>query len=335
MLEHQALGVDIVSHTLVLAELVLDQAAGPAAAFGGRGCFWRKLLFVRVMFVDESGCLGALPMGKSKIQPVFCMAGVILPVERVAFLTREWIELKRRYFPGLCRRNARPWDWQRAEVKGAEVRANLRSTRRKEQRQAIGFTDRVLDLMQSHRARFVARTWIKVPGDSFDPNSVYTFSMQALCADFQEMLFIEDAQGLVIADSRMPRPNSRVSHSIFTMRYRAKGDAYPNLVEVPVFGHSDNHAGLQICDIFSSSLLFPICAHYFFGKKIKNSHLHPAYEKIAQRYCHRIQTMQFRYGPSHRRQGGLVVSDPFGKRGAGQLFSSYPAAARSGSTSES
>ena len=49
-----------------------------------------------------------------------------------------------------------------------------------------------------------------------------------------------------------------VSHSIFTQKFSPAARNYQRLVELPTFGHSENHAGLQICDIVCSALLFPI-----------------------------------------------------------------------------
>jgi hypothetical protein len=66
----------------------------------------------------------------------------------------------------------------------------------------------------------------------------------------------QDDLGFVIADSRMKRVNTQVSHSIFTQKFRTTGDTYDGIVEVPAFSHSDNHAGLELADAICSALLF-------------------------------------------------------------------------------
>ncbi len=51
-------------------------------------------------YVDESGCLGALPDAGSPIQPVFAIAGVVLDHGCLHAVTGELLELKRRFYPG-------------------------------------------------------------------------------------------------------------------------------------------------------------------------------------------------------------------------------------------
>ncbi|MDQ7012924.1 MAG: DUF3800 domain-containing protein [Planctomycetota bacterium] len=278
---------------------------------------------MRILFIDESGCLGALPVGNSKIQPVFCLAGLIIPQDRISMLTRDWIDLKQRFFPRLCKIGARSWDWQMAEIKGADLRRPFRKGNRRLIRHATGFLDKTIELLESHDSKLVSRTWIKNPGDSFNHRSVYSFSVQALCDSFQAFLLKNNELGLAIADSTMPKQNTIVSHSIFTGRYKQNGDRYSNLIEVPVFGHSDNHAGLQITDIMASALIFPICAYFFAHGRFKNLHIHSRYEQLAKRYTPALQAMEYRHVTAYGLKGGLVVSDPGSKRGSGHLFSQY------------
>ena len=73
---------------------------------------------------------------------------------------------------------------------------------------------------------------------------MYTSSIQALCTYFEHYLAERDSSGLRIADSRSKSKNPRVSHSIFTQKFSTVPN-YERLVELPTFGHSDNHVGLR------------------------------------------------------------------------------------------
>jgi hypothetical protein len=282
---------------------------------------------MHLMYVDESGCLGSLPGGPSKVQPILCVVGLILPQSELAALTRDWVALKRQFFPGLCGQRAMPLDWHRAEVKGADLRKYFRKgVSRRQKRHTAGFIDKSLNLLEGHRCQFSARVWIKVPDQVFKGHSAYTFAVQALCTDLQRKLELVAEEGFVIADSRMPGPNSGVSHSVFTQKFRAAGDPYPRILEAPVFGHSDNHAGLQLADLLASALLVPMCGDFFLGGKIVNSHIDPGYSQVGERYARQMKRLQFRYNPPLPDRGGLVVSDQLGRRGAGAMFAHYSSA---------
>lgn len=255
------------------------------------------------------------------MQPVLTLCGVIIPESRILHLSRDWVNLKKQYFPNLCT-GTRTWDWHKAELKGTDVRESCRASRRR-RRHAFGFLDRVFDLLDSHNCSLVSRTWIKSPGQSFDGVAVYSYSVQALCKNFQEFLSAKDSKGVVVADSRNPGPNTITAHSIFTQRVCRQGDPYTNIADIPLFGHSDNHAGLQIADIVASSLIAPICIQHFIGKRFASNHLNEKYDLLAKRFCPRLMQRHARYGPPHKLEGGMIISDKHGKRGASDLFNKY------------
>ncbi|MBY0310680.1 MAG: DUF3800 domain-containing protein [Phycisphaerales bacterium] len=280
-----------------------------------------------VLYVDESGCVGSLPAGKSSIQPVLCVVGLIVPQSNVSHLTRQWIDLKKRHFPRLLQHTAKIHDWHLAEIKGSDIRRGFRQgARKRDLRHATGFLDRALDLLEFNDCRYCARVWIKVPGANFNGRSVYTVSVQDLCKSFEYKLSKHDVLGLVIADSRNPHLNAIVSHSVFTQKYQAAGDLFPSVVETPVFGHSHNHAGLQLADILASALLFPLCAQFYQDGRIESIHLDVGYDQIGRRYGQRLRGLQYRHMHASNGRGlagGLVVSDRHGRLGAGHLFSKY------------
>jgi hypothetical protein len=103
-----------------------------------------------------------------------------------------------------------------------------------------------MGLLEYHDARIFGRIWVKEVGGRCEDRSIYTFSVQAICADFQNLLETSGDTGFVIADSRSPAPNAAVAHSVFTQKFKTEGDRYPRILEMPTFGHSQNHAGLQV-----------------------------------------------------------------------------------------
>lgn len=278
---------------------------------------------MQILYVDESGCTGRLPLDSDRIQPLLCIVGIVLPQPEVDSFTRAWINLKRRFFPDLLPPRARLLDWQLVEVKGSELRKAIRSESRRSRRHAFGFLDHSIDILREHNARVIARLWIKTPGAAFNGRSTYTFSVQAMCRCFHRYLQQIDDHGLVIADSRLPDPNSQVSHSIFTQKLKQDGDAFPRILEPPVFGHSDNHAGLQMTDILASAFFFPAFGQFCFAGRVLSIHLHPQYELIARRYASAIQEMQLCIGSGAEIERGIVVSNSFTRRGAKHFFDRF------------
>jgi hypothetical protein len=163
--------------------------------------------------------------------------------------------------------------------------------------------------------------WIKALGSPCDDRSIYTFSVQSICSDFQNLLEGVGDSGIVIADSRTPTTNAWVAHSIFTQKFKTAGDCYPRLLEMPTFGHSQNHAGIQIADLLCSALLFPMATRCYCYGHVQNVHVDRAFEVLVARYGNRLMSMQHRYEDDRgRRVGGFTVSDSLTRRPGGVLF---------------
>ncbi|MCX7021642.1 MAG: DUF3800 domain-containing protein [bacterium] len=274
---------------------------------------------MRVLYIDEAGCLGALPSLISDIQPVFVIAGVSFDVSHLGDITRDFIALKRRFFPG-AHTSLYQLDAILVEVKGADIRRNASIGGHRSRRAAFGFLDGVLYLVDQHDGKFFGRIWIKGIGVPFDGRSVYTFSMQDICTTFQRSLEAIGEQGFVVADSRSKPVNTNVSHSVFTMKFQAVGDAFPNLLEMPLFGHSDNHAGIQIADLLCSALLFPMAVQTYCAGHITSVHVRN-YAALKARYMTHLRRSQFRYqDPSGWWRGGFTVSDEIAHRNGAELF---------------
>lgn len=210
------------------------------------------------------------------------------------------------------------------EIKGSEVRKTIRkSTRRNETRHAIGFLDKVVGLLESHNAKIIARILVKRVGRKVNENSVYTSYVQALSTCFHRYLEDNNSTGIMIADARFPHQDQAVAHSIFTQKFKRTGDDHSRILEMPTFGRSVNHAGIQIADIIASGILFPMAVHAYSTGHINSIHVSPRFELIRERFGERIKALQFRYEDREvagRMRGGVTVSDEIGHRSSSFIF---------------
>lgn len=88
-----------------------------------------------------------------------------------------------------------------------------------------------------------------------------------------------------------------------------------------MFGHSLNHAGLQIADLIASALLFPMAAYRYCLGHVQNVHVDQNFGHLTQRYGARLKALQYRYPDAEGRwRGGITVDDRIGKQSGGLLF---------------
>lgn len=275
-----------------------------------------------VCYVDEAGCTGELDSPASAVQPAFVLAGLFIPANRLQSLTRGWIQIKQAYFPNRVPAGSSIHDWMVAEIKGSDIRKMARGSARNERRFAHQFVAASLDLLEKHDASVTARVFVKpIPG-AFEGTAVYTSSVQSVSRAFQALLQQRNDIGIVIADSRNKGKNTNVSHSIFTQRYSAAGDPYDRIIEMPTFGHSDNHAGLQLADILCSALLFPIAVQRCAAGCLTNqTHCSTFYEKLVEKFGMRLQNLQFRLQDSTGYWvGGITLTDRVTNKPSTALF---------------
>jgi hypothetical protein len=135
------------------------------------------------------------------------------------------------------------------------------------------------------------------------------------------LLDFENLNGIIIADSRDYVQNVGVSFSVFTQKFKATGDAYGRVLEMPTFGHSENHIGLQLCDLLCSAIIFPMASITYCNGAVNNVHVDPKYQLIKTRYAARIKDLQHRYLDGGRYRGGITVSDGIAQRSSRDLFS--------------
>ena len=159
-------------------------------------------------------------------------------------------------------------------------------------------------------------------GAPFYATPVYTSSIQGICAYFEHYLTQSNGSGICIADSRNKLKNVSVSHSIFTRKFSLAAPGYQHLVELPTFGHSENHAGLQVCEIVCSALLYPIACFAYCTGHVNNVHVQPRAANMRRRYGQQLKALQYRYQHpvTGRYEGGIVVSDAIAGRNGSLIF---------------
>lgn len=275
-----------------------------------------------ICYIDEAGCTGALPDPASAIQPIFSIVGLFVKQSHIKPITKDMLQLKQRFFPARLPPNTLYHDWIGLEIKGSELRKMARNKGRNDRRFAYGVIGEALKILQSHDVKLAGRTYVKQIGGAFNGAAVYSSTVQGICQTFQQYLVDVNGKGMVIADSRNKPKNANVSHSIFTQKFRAGGDPYSKLIELPTFAHSDNHAVLQLADLVCSALLFPIAAQVCASPHLtQQMHCDPNYLNLRTRYGETLKNLQYRYQTQDGHwHGGMSLNDPINRFNASKLF---------------
>lgn len=270
---------------------------------------------MKILYIDESG--GSEPWGTpscpSHATPVLVIGGVVLDHRSLPLLTKEYNDLKRRFYPGKIGlvRPGHSLDCMLAEIKGAEVRKWYRDADRQKARQASVFLGEVVRLLTRHGAKVLARVWVKPIGIALKPHATYGYSVQDIARHFEHLLHHGSDLGLMICDSRHKRGDVVVSHSIFTQKHQIGGDAYPSLVDTAVFGRSDNHVGLQLADLVVAGLLFPMALSAFQPAYVTTVTNGARFHNLRATHGATLKSLRYVYRDgAGMRRGGVVISDP-------------------------
>jgi len=262
-----------------------------------------------------------LPSATSPVQPVFVLAAVSIEQAYIHNLTYNFLDLKQNFFSGSrTTPHPRPLDLLKDVVKGADIRRMLRSTSRNQRRFALRFLGELLHLLTTFDVKIFGRVWIKGIGKPMNGKSIYTYSVQYICRCFQNLLTNTNQQGFVILDSRNKPKNTVVSHSIFTQKYKWEGDSYGRILEMPTFGHDENHVGLQIVDYICSCFLFPMAAYTYCSGHVQNVHVSPHYLKLKSYYGRHLKDLQHRFQRNNQWRGGITINDQLELRPGSHLF---------------
>lgn len=248
------------------------------------------------------------------------VAGLIVDHRNMAALTSDYLRLKQTFYPHALSQVPHLLGYILVEIKSTDMRRQLRSKSREDRRHAIGYLDKIVTMLEKYKARIIGRVWVKAPGFGLNAASTYTYAIQDMARHFEHSLASARQTGLMVCDSRMHGQDRVVSHSVFTLKHRLAGDAFPHLVESPTFGVSNNHAGLQLADLLAGALLFPMaCRVYCQGTP--TAHSDPRYDRLRERYATRLQLLQYTYtNAAGQTGGGIVVSDKRNQRPSRLLF---------------
>lgn len=274
-----------------------------------------------VMYVDEAGDLASLAdPARANDQPVFILAGLILHSDHIKSLTADFLALKRRFYPKLRHPELKMHlDWILPEIKGSDLRRSAMSASRNERRHAQAFVNELLKLIESRQGKLVGRVWVKKPGDVINSRAIYAYSVQALFASFDNFLSDINSTGVCIADSRTKQLNEPIAHAIFT-QIHSLGPTYAHIKEVPLFGHSGNHAGLQASDLIVSGILMPIACYVYCNTFVANVHVNAKAVTLRDKFGVRIKNLQHRYMSGGKFKGGITTADPVNKASAAIIF---------------
>lgn len=277
-----------------------------------------------VCYIDEAGDTGKFLSIRKDAQPAFILMGVILPQATLREYTEAFIGLKRQFYPGKCKGSKH--DAILAELKGSDIRSTFTKNNQNNKRHALGFLSKLMHLLRAHNGKLIGRAFVKKPDAPAKPASIYLSSMQRVCDSFQCFLEENASMGMVICDSRDYNQNHQASHAIFTQMYKKDGDSYPRIIDMPTFGDSRNHAGIQTADLLCSALVYPMVMHAFcLDAGLRNTHIQPKYVVLRQKFHAMIGQMQYRHTIMHSNKttyqtGGIVISDKLGNKPAHLLF---------------
>ena len=100
------------------------------------------------MYIDEAGCPGTLTSATCDIQPVLVLSGLIVEERNLSALNKEFLELKRKFSPNVELKH--DLDIIFHEMKGSDLKKDLRDKNRNKRRRAKGFLNKVFDTASYH-----------------------------------------------------------------------------------------------------------------------------------------------------------------------------------------
>ena len=221
----------------------------------------------------------------------------------------DYIHLKTSFEPTLGSR--RLSDVIRHEVKGTNLRRDIRNAgSRNSRRRAIKYLDSALGLLEQYRCQIMGQVLIKKPGETYGHATTYPKAVSELATTFNNQAAALDQRAWMVLDARTKSKNEGNVHTITTRRYRSGGSLYPQLVESPVFGHSDTHVLLQLADLVASAFVYS-CA----------SHLDPALQIVRSMFGQRLNKLQYLYSDdAGDLRGGFRVIDRMNRNPSRMLF---------------
>ncbi|HEY9441498.1 MAG TPA: DUF3800 domain-containing protein, partial [Streptomyces sp.] len=181
---------------------------------------------MHLCYIDEAGNGQALDPARLDAPPVLVVGGFTVPRAHVKDLTWDFLNVKKQYRPQL-RHVMHLSELIQHEVKGSDVRKNLRAGNHNWHRAAMELLASLLDILEE--------------GLAFNESGVYPSSVGSLTETFQAQLAHEHSRGIMVLDSRTKVKNAPNVPCVTARKYRTGGDGLRGIIESPVFGHSDTH----------------------------------------------------------------------------------------------
>jgi len=273
-----------------------------------------------VCYVDEAGNIGVYQPSELTSTPVFVVAGVSVDVNAMDELLMDYIHLKTRFEPSLRRRQFS--DVIKYEVKGVSLRRDLRNlTSRDTRRRAMGYLGAVVSLLEQYRCRIMGRVLVKQLDVTYEALSTYPSAIAELAETFDNQAAVRQDRGWMILDSQTKVKNEGNVHTITTRRYRHGGNLFPQLVESPVFGHSDTHVLLQLADIVASALVYPCACAAYLSPVPGDPHRDPVNQIVRTAFGTRLAALEYRYtNPDGGLRGGFYILGNTSRQSSRSLF---------------
>lgn len=218
-----------------------------------------------VIYIDEAGSNHKhhIPIQNGET-PLFTLAATAFPLSEWRTRDREFLDLKRHYFPDRMNRPGRRDE--HVEIKGNELTApRSASSSRKH-----AFLRSVLSFISGHSGVCFAVSFLKNPTDPTAPTSLYTHALQILVERLSD--FIAEHQdyenAILICDSRAKGLSGEQNLDVIKshMSYifgHCKGKTCTNILEAPLFADSRFCAGVQLADILASVCFTNHYQYYF------------------------------------------------------------------------
>ncbi|MDR0592728.1 MAG: DUF3800 domain-containing protein [Bifidobacteriaceae bacterium] len=249
---------------------------------------------MRICYGDEAGETAVYDPSEPTSTPVFVLAAITVDTARADRLLMDYLALKSAYDPALKGRLLA--DVIQHEVKGARLRRAIRSEDSpRSARRAIIYLDRALRLLEVSGCRIMGRVLVKRAGEEYSPAATYPSAVAELAETFNDQLTAGGERGLVILDAQTKVKNQGNVHTITTRRYRKGGNAYPGLIESPVFGHSDTHVMLQLADLVASALVYPAAIAAYLEPDQGDPQRSPAYQTVRELFGRRLANLEWRF----------------------------------------
>lgn len=259
---------------------------------------------MHVCYFDEAGDTRAVPTVDAEIAipRLFVFGGVSLNARDLRKINDESIAVKAAYFDGANVRHDHDYLKQIApEIKGSELRRRIGDAK------AEAALDSMLQICRDYDVKVLARVHVKVPGTESKGEAIYNRAVELSCIRFHERLEAIDHQGMVVADNRELVPNEAAAHSIHDEKFLGPHDKLPRIADIPTFGQSQNHIGLQLADLICSALIYPIARARLLGDTQRD-------DAFVDRFAPQLEELQARYVDTPAKTlDGVWVGDLNGK----------------------